>query len=261
MADQVHQCVLTLSDLQILTGLSILISGYAQLHCGLSVYHWQILVYLTWFSSLTHLSCLTFLRNHLYNHPGGRLWRLIGMGALVVMLIVALLPTGNYNSNSDPADYAICSFRHLGMIEQRGNLSYSDDPGLAYGSMIVSVLLMGLGFASRIVRLHRSLTIGLVVASRRYLSESGRRFLRLQYERAKYPSDSSGPSQGRSGRKTILENLFFYRPLLGTFLAFRAVLDLWSSMIIEVRSTLAYNRSRLGTRRFRLTVTGVVATG
>jgi len=258
MTDQVHQCVLTLSDLQILTGLSILISGYAQLHCGLSVYHWQILVYLTWFSSLTHLSCLTFLRNHLYNHPGERLWRLVGMGALVVMLIVALLPTGNYNSNSDPAGYAICSFRQLGMIEQQTGSSFSDDPVLAYASMIVSVLLVGLGFVSRIVRLHRSLTIGLVVASRRYLSERGRRFLRLRYEKAKYPSDPSGSSQGQSGRKTILKNLFFYRPLLGTYLAFRAVLDLWSSMIIEVRSTLAC--SGLGIRRLKLMVIGVVAT-
>lgn len=259
MTDQVNQCVLTLSDLQILTGLSILISGYAQLHCGLSVYHWQILVYLTWFSSLTHLSCLTFLRNHLYNHPGERLWRLIGMGALVVMLIVALLPTGNYDSNSDPADYAICSFRQLGMNYEHANYSFSGIPELTYGSMIVSVLLMGLGFVSRVVRLHRSLAIGLVVAGRRYLSERGRRFLRLRYEKAKYPSDPSGASQGQSSRKTILKNLFFYRPLLGTYLAFRAVLDLWSSMIVEVRSTLAC--SRLGRRRFKLMVIGVVAIG
>jgi hypothetical protein len=254
MTDQVHQCVLTLSDLQILTGLSILISGYAQLHCGLSVYHWQILVYLTWFSSLTHLSCLTFLRNYLYNHPGERLWRLIGMGVLVVMLIAALLPTGNYNSSSDPADYAICSFRQLGIIKQHADSSSSGDLELAYGSMIVSVLLMGLGFVSRIVRLHRSLTIGLVVTSRRYLSERSRRFLRLRYEKAKYSPDPSGPSHGQSGRKTILKNLLFYRPLLGTYLAFRAVLDLWSSMIIEVNLHL---REML---RFKLTVIGVVAT-
>jgi hypothetical protein len=30
-----------MSDLQIVTGVSILISGYAQLRCGLSTYHWQ----------------------------------------------------------------------------------------------------------------------------------------------------------------------------------------------------------------------------
>lgn len=58
-----------MSDLQILTGISILISGYAQLECGLSCYHWQVLVYLAWFSSLTHLSCLTLLRNYLCQSP------------------------------------------------------------------------------------------------------------------------------------------------------------------------------------------------
>jgi hypothetical protein len=166
------------------------------------------------------------------------------MGALVMMLIVALLPTGNYSSSSDPADYAICSFRKLRMIKNDENKSSSyNDPELAYGSMIVSVLLMGLGFISRIVRLHRSLTIGLVVASRRYLSERGRRFLRLRYKKAKY--DPSGLSHGQSGGKAVLKNLFFYRPLLGTYLAFRAVLDLWSSMVVEVRSTLACSRLSL----------------
>ena len=86
-----------MSDLQIITGLSILISGFALLRCGLQTYHWQILVYLAWFSSLTHLSCLTLLRNYLYNHPTERLWRLLGMGLIVVMLVGAILPTASFN--------------------------------------------------------------------------------------------------------------------------------------------------------------------
>jgi hypothetical protein len=214
------------------------------------VYHWQILVYLAWFCSLTHLSCLTFLRNHLYNHPGERLWRLIGMGALVVLLLVALLPTGNYTSNRDPADYAICSFRQLGPINQdrQRNYEYSpyDDNGqLGYASMIVSVLLMGLGFISRIMRLYRSITMGLVVSVRKYLSEHGRKFLRRRYKKAKDPSVPSTPPHGRfQGKMWLLSvnahlyNLLFYRPLLATYLAVRAVLDLWSSMIVEVRTKL-----------------------
>jgi arginine exporter protein ArgO len=86
-----------MSDLQIVTGLSILISGFSQLHCGLSTYHWQVLVYLAWFSSLTHLCCLTFLRNYLFNHPGQRLWRLVSMFVIVLMLVVALVPTGYFD--------------------------------------------------------------------------------------------------------------------------------------------------------------------
>jgi hypothetical protein len=113
-----------MSDLQILAGLSILISGYSQLRCGLSVCHWQILVYLTWFCSLTHLSCLTFLRNHLYNHRGERLWRLIGMGALIVMLIAAPLPTGKYGTQHSPAEYAICTFGDLSPGHYEGSDIY-----------------------------------------------------------------------------------------------------------------------------------------
>jgi hypothetical protein len=107
-----------MSDLQILTGLSILISGYAQLRCGLSCYYWQVLVCLAWFSSLTHLSCLTALRNYLYHRPEERVWRVAAMGIIVIMLLVALVPTGSYNWTSIeypedsawPNDFAICYF-------------------------------------------------------------------------------------------------------------------------------------------------------
>src|SRR5580704_14637470 len=107
-----------MSDLQILSGLSILISGYIQLHCGLSAYHWQVLVYLAWFSSLTHLSCLTFLRARLYERPEERTWRVLAMFSLICMLLGALVPTGGYNWSSDgtnsqsptPSDFAVCYF-------------------------------------------------------------------------------------------------------------------------------------------------------
>src|ERR1700753_3176257 len=103
-----------MSDIQILTGLSILISGYLQLPRGLSCYHWQVIVYLAWFSSLTHLSCLTFLRSHLYNRPRQRAKRLGAMIIILIMIMLALIPTGSYgwehSGNWDPApsDYAIC---------------------------------------------------------------------------------------------------------------------------------------------------------
>lgn len=235
-----------MSDLQILTGLSILISGYSQLRCGLSVYHWQILVYLAWFCSLTHLSCLTFLRNHLYNHPGERLWRLIGMGALVGMLIGALLPTGNYGTSMNPADYAICSFKHLRRIDRdtTGPNEFYDTSQLNYASMIISILLIGLGFASRIVRLHRALSVTVVTATRKYLSERARRLLRKMYERCENTSNEPprrgrsfriGPFRGSQGRR-LFYRVYLYRPTLAVFLAIRAALDLWSSLVLEVRA-------------------------
>ncbi|KAF2098993.1 hypothetical protein NA57DRAFT_56623 [Rhizodiscina lignyota] len=104
--------------------ISILVSGLTQLRCGLSAYHWQILVYLAWFSSVTHLCCLTFLQNYLYNRPGQRLWRLVSMLIIVVMLVVALVPTCYFDwfqqfpdldgdpiqLQPPPSSYAICFF-------------------------------------------------------------------------------------------------------------------------------------------------------
>jgi hypothetical protein len=168
-----------MSDLQILTGLSIVISSYSQLRCGLSVYHWQISVYLTWFCSITHLSCLTFLRNHLYNHRGERLWRLIGMGALIIMLISALLPTGNYGTYYSPAEYATCTFENLRPASYKGSDPFGEQAAtFNYASTVISVLLMRLGFLERVVRLHRTLSIGELTICRRYLSERAPRYLR-----------------------------------------------------------------------------------
>ena len=217
-----------MSDLQILTGISILISGFIQLPCGLSCYHMNILAHLAWFSSLAHLACLTFLRNYLYNRPGERAWRLVSMGVLVVLLIFALIPTGNYYwSHEDPyeyeddyplpSDYAICYFRR----------STTVDP-LTFASMILSVLLIGWGFVFRVVRSHKSLSIDVVGRARQWTSAKYRKYLRKlfeYYEVQKYPG--------------TLQHLLVYRPVISVFLMLRVVLDAWSSMFVEVSIELS----------------------
>src|ERR1700677_4250930 len=111
-----------MSDLKLMTGFTILISGYTQLHCGLSTYHWQVLVYLAWFSSLTHLSCLTFLRSYLHRHPGERVARLVAMFLFVILLAVSIAITGGFDwaFNEDgsetqvsPADPTVCYIRPM----------------------------------------------------------------------------------------------------------------------------------------------------
>jgi hypothetical protein len=86
--------VLALSDTQLVTGLSILASGYSQIKCRLSIFHWHIVVFLAWFSSATHLTTITFLRRYIHDNHGLRNIRLILMFFLVGMLVVALIPTG-----------------------------------------------------------------------------------------------------------------------------------------------------------------------
>lgn len=93
-----HKCMLSLSDAQLITGISILVSGFWSLKHGpgLTAYHWRMVVSLAWFSSVTHLSALTFLRTYLAKHPTGRLWRLALMSILLILLFAAVIPTGHF---------------------------------------------------------------------------------------------------------------------------------------------------------------------
>jgi hypothetical protein len=168
------QCILSMSDIQIITSITIIVSGAAQLKCGTSTYQWQVLVYLAWFSSLTHLSCLTLLRNYLHQRPAERIWRLICMFVLVVLLILAFLPTANYRWQygysakstgcPTPQDYAICYLRPVQRPGPAPNYMYASvDNGhvLSDSSMMamsISVVLMFVGFVCRVVKLHQSLS-------------------------------------------------------------------------------------------------------
>ncbi|RFU26532.1 hypothetical protein B7463_g9794, partial [Scytalidium lignicola] len=97
--------VLAMSDTQIVAGLSILASGFSQVGCGLSIFHWHIVVFLAWFSSVTHLTTLTFLRRYIHDNRGIRMLRLVLMLLLVVILAVALVPTGGACGLQDARQY------------------------------------------------------------------------------------------------------------------------------------------------------------
>lgn len=95
-----RNAVLAFSDLQVVTGIAILTSGYTQLQCGLAAYHWQLVVDSAWFSAITHLTTLTCLRRYFQTRPAPRLLRLICMGVTAVMLTCALASTGYWNNES-----------------------------------------------------------------------------------------------------------------------------------------------------------------
>lgn len=216
-----------MSDLQVVTGIAILISGYAQLPCGLSCYHWQVMGRLAWFSSLTHLTCLTLLRNYLHNRPARRQWRLISMFILLIMLVVAMVPTGNYewsvsndwsDSNGgyppspDPRDYAICHFSQPPLVGTAATVSMS-----------IFVLLSTLGFLIRVVKLNKTVSVFLVGRPRKFFSKHARTFLWKLYEQQKAPK-LPRPIAGTT----------CYYPGLAFFLAMRVFLDHCASMYFEV---------------------------
>ncbi|KAK4624331.1 Elsinochromes biosynthesis cluster protein HP1 [Fulvia fulva] len=105
-----RKAVLALSDQQIVTGIAILGAGFNGLRSGtISVYHFQTVIYLAWMSSSVHLSALTLLRPYLHSHKGVMWWRVAGMLTLLVMLLVALVPTVSNDwmilSNNDAGTY------------------------------------------------------------------------------------------------------------------------------------------------------------
>ena len=139
------------SDQQLITGLAILISAYAQLNKDITAYHWQIMVYLAWFASLSHLTTLTALRHYFVNNSRARRLRIILMSAIVVALFVALLPTGNSTWWGTLADGSPtrCYFSRLGNSD-------AFRPGTDSGqgiSLVVSELILVSSFLSRITRL------------------------------------------------------------------------------------------------------------
>jgi len=98
--------VLSISDQQIVTGIAIMAAGLRGLAKGtISTYHYQIVLYLAWLSSSVHLSAISLLTPYLSKYQGLRTWRLVGMLALLVMLLVGLVPTlsDNWGTVSDPS--------------------------------------------------------------------------------------------------------------------------------------------------------------
>ena len=108
--EAVESAVLMFSDLQVLTGVAVLVCGLSQLRCGISTYHWQVMVNLAWFSSLTHLATLTSLRSHFRKRPTMAIWRVLLMGITLGLLLAALVPTGWLSDGLVTPIPAMCLF-------------------------------------------------------------------------------------------------------------------------------------------------------
>ena len=90
----IENVMLALSDQQLVTGFALLVAGYYEMmNNDLSIYYWQIVVYLAWLSSSVHIASLTILRDVLSKSPRLRNIRVAGMVALLILLIAAMWPT------------------------------------------------------------------------------------------------------------------------------------------------------------------------
>ena len=161
-----QMAVLSFSDQQILTGLAILISGYVQLGCrGLAVYHWQIVVDLAFFSSVTHLTTLTCLRTYFQTRSSLRLIRFICMGVLAVMLGLALGSTGYLNGQlfgGVEATFPAWCLYHREAMNRYRELGGTDSFNYAY--VLIVLLYLGFSYLSRIFKLFRGAPEALLAA-------------------------------------------------------------------------------------------------
>ena len=140
-----RRAVLAYSDLQSVTCVSLLASAFSRLTHGLDTYHWQIAVDLAWFSSITHLTTLTCLRNHLQKHPLLRIWRVLSMLVVALMLSCATYSTGWLTRGDVSAFPAQCLYFPDTMTK------YGEEFNTTY--VVANLVFLLLSYLTRIVQL------------------------------------------------------------------------------------------------------------
>ena len=134
--------ILALSDQQLVTGVAILIAGFIH-PCSMSMYHFNIVAALAWFSSTTHLSTLAVLRVYLIDHPRIRDWRVAAM--LVVFILLALAQVVSY-STQDSSVPLRCTFSNY--------VQESRDDIFSILSLVVILVFLAVSYCNRIIRLY-----------------------------------------------------------------------------------------------------------
>lgn len=133
--------ILALSDQQLVTGFAVLIAGYTN-RCSRSLYHFDIIAALGWFSSTTHLSTLAILRAYLIDHPRVRDWRVVAMLGIFALLGVSQIGTFSTQDNSLPVQ---CIFESFGPTA----LSW-----LEIIQIILIIIFLGVSYSNRTRRLY-----------------------------------------------------------------------------------------------------------
>ncbi|XPS79881.1 hypothetical protein M3J07_011874 [Ascochyta lentis] len=220
------QCMLTMSDFQLITGLSVLISGYSQLPCGIPNIHWERITDLAWFSCITHLCCLTFLRNYFCQNQGARFWRVPGMVLLVTLLSLAYIPSAAYvewnvDLYNPSADYAICFYKD--MPEDQTRRLYSSHNYNEISSKlrrtVVSAIVLVFGMTNRIWSLYET-SMNAYLTVRQWSRRQVKKVLRWAYANTK--------------TRSVFVVGLTYRPILAVYLLCSILVNIITSKAFEV---------------------------
>ncbi|KAF6815908.1 hypothetical protein CMUS01_12358 [Colletotrichum musicola] len=237
-------------DVQLLTELGILLSGFVGLSCYVSACHWQLIVYLAWFSNLTHAACLSSLRAYLYANQTERNWRMALMSLLLAGLITASIPTAYFNwavrqgsnarcfftqSSAQAAWDEECSQIHdiQGVCVPRTTF---DDfkTTLAYDSRTISLLLLIFNFMTRFVKMFRDLSRVARVDVRDRVSHMGLSMINATIRLYRHRFFSTHPTT-----RCVLAILRPLDILLGLYLLLKLYIDVVTSELSDVYLLLA----------------------
>jgi hypothetical protein len=229
-------------DLQILTGLGILLAGFVSLPV-LKGAHWQMVSYLAWFATVTHLSGLSIMSKHLHGRSWERKARMVLMGILLIVLVVAMVPTAAITISEDDGGEdlvltwncnATCFFSPQFMANNLHSVSLGLEWGSTkiltqtaaqFGSTIMAIALMCFSFVVRLGRMTPKL-LSTTESKKASVSASFQRMVQRMADK----------HFSRAWQDVIWRELLA-RPFLCVFLILRSWLLLWSSMFFEVYTT------------------------
>jgi hypothetical protein len=92
-----QRSMMTLSDGHLITGLAILVAAFSQAR-SITIYHFNISVYLAWLSFSVHMVTLSICRPIFQDRPAYLYWRLASAGLLFVLLLSGLALTSSRQS-------------------------------------------------------------------------------------------------------------------------------------------------------------------
>lgn len=226
--------MIMICDIQILTGIGILVSAFCTLggpH-GISAYHWLMAVYLAWLSNLTHATGLTFLRRYLSANPSERALRIILMAILFVLLIVALVPTRLFEwdwpeYHQSPYAFARCYFAAQIPIAAGTPRPPSELPEDSGPAMILTTCLLTYTFMTRIVKVSNALSAQIRRLVRDPISRVVKGLINYLYSKLQIIT----PNQKL---QALLVDIFLI-PLIAAHVTIRIHIDFFTSFLSEVR--------------------------
>lgn len=154
-----QRLLIAFSDGHLITGLAMLVAAFSQTQ-SITIFHFNVAVYLAWLSSSVHMVTLSVCRSYLQSSPFLVYWRLGAAGILWLLLLVSLAMTAsprspvNRGDGEDDLDQAPFFWYDTPVLCTWHCSEMSKWPV----DTIVASVLIALGFLSRAVKLIKPLS-------------------------------------------------------------------------------------------------------